>query len=499
MKSRVRQPRQSPGFWSRVKGLFGRSSVYEAGADSRTRRNWTKKNTGPNAAGASAPTLRARARDLVRNDAHASRAVTVVAGTTVGTGIEPRFKGAAAEKLAAEFRRWAKRCDKSGRLSFDALQLIAMRAVYQDGECFAIRRSRKSARLGFCIELLEADMLDETKNTQMKGGGEIVQGIEFGPEGEVVAYHFRTSHPGETAFGSGGMDTVRVAAANVIHVYLPLRPQQVRGITFLSPSMTTKVDLADFERFHLTSKKMESLITGFVVPSDDALRENALLDHDPEVGVEVMALDADGNKIERMEPGMLGTLENGKDIRFNTPTLVQGYTEYKRSNLQTVAIGWNLTYELLTGDLSQVNYSSLRAGMLEFWRFIDSLQWQMFIPCFCEGVERWFAEAAVLNNVMRSSDDIEVEWTPPKRAQVDPGKDVIADILLMRSGLAPYASKAQEHGYSAAEVIKATAEANRLMDEAGVVFDIDPRKYQFRGAAPVGTSPLPEAAPAKDE
>ena len=491
MKRATRQTRERPGLWSRIKSVFGaRSQVYEAGAESRTRRGWTRSNVGPNAAAKSAPTLRARARDLVRNDAHAARAVTVIAGTTVGTGIEPRFKGDVNDTLAKAFRAWATRADTSGRISFDALQLIAMRAAYQDGECFVIRRTRQGDRYRLRLDVLEADMLDETKSELLQGGGQIVQGVEFAADGECIAYHFRRRHPGEDVFGSTGIETIRVLAVNVIHVYLPLRPQQVRGITFLAPSMTTKVDLADFERFHLTSKKMESLMTGWVIPGADALTANSQLD--PDVGVEVMAIDADGNKIERMEPGMLGVLENGSDIRFSNPAPVQGYADFKRANLQTVAVGFGLTYELMTGDLSQVNYSSLRAGMLEFWRFIDSLQWQMFIPTFCQGVERWFLEEMRLTRQIPASAEIEVEWTPPKRQQVDPSKDILADYLRVRGGFASWASVLREHGSSEAEVIKDAADSAAALDEAGVVFDSDPRRYQWRGAAPVGVSPLPE-------
>ena len=55
-----------------------------------------------------------------------------------------------------------------------------------------------------------------------------------------------------------------------------------------------------------------------------------------------------------------------------------------------IAAGYRVPYELLTGDLSQVNYSSLRGGLVEFRRMVDALQWQLVIPGFCESVWRWF-------------------------------------------------------------------------------------------------------------
>jgi lambda family phage portal protein len=491
----VKQPK--PGFWRRVLNtLTFRASVYEGAAESRTRRGWTRSNVGPNTAATHAPTLRARARDLVRNDAHAARALQVIAGNVVGTGIQPRFIDDADQAMAKLWRQWSRKTDKTGRIGLDTLQLIAMRAAVQDGECFVVRRISRRVRRGLPlrIEILEADYLDETRNEQLRDGGSIVQGIEMNADGEVVAYHFRTAHPGDnlTLAGASGLGTVRILAEDVIHVYLPLRPQQMRGISFLAPSMTAKVDLGDYERFHLTSKKMEAAMTGFVLPGDN-LPPPA---NDAEIGSDIIAHDADGAIVEKIEPGLLAYLPNGKDIRFSNPAPVAGYSDYKRSQLQTIAVGWGVTYELMTGDLSQVNYSSLRAGMLEFWRFVDILQWSMFIPTFNDGVLEWFAEAVELagGDFDRAS---AVEWVPPKRSQVDPSKDLLADYLRVRAGFAGPSSVTLEHGYTAAEVAKDWAEWRALM--GGEPFDIDPKTYQWRGAAPANAPPLPQAAQNEEE
>lgn len=488
----------APGLWARIKAVFtGRSAyAYEGASESRTRRGWTRSNQGPNTVASWAPTLRARARDLVRNDAHAARAVQAIVGNVIGTGIEPRFVGDTADGVRAQWRRWARRCDVSGRHGFDALQLQACRALYVDGEAFIVRRWRRGRSNPLRLELLEADMLDESKSAVIDGG-RVIQGVEVADSGEVVAYHFRVAHPGETLAGmSLSIETVRIPAADVIHLYMPLRPQQMRGISFLAPAMTAKVDLGDFERFHLTSKKMESLITGWVVPSEQAIQPGP--DTDPELGLEVDAVDADGNSIERLEPGMLGRLKAGTDIRFSTPSLVQGYSDFKTSLLQTIAVGWGVTYELMTGDLSKVNYSSLRAGLLEFWRFVDQLQWQCVIPAL-QRVEEWFADSLALTGVLRNSDDMQVEWVPPKRHQVDPSKDLLADYLRARGGLAPLPDIMQEHGYSVEDIKTGNEEAFRVLDAAGIVLDIDPRNYQWRGAAPVNVAPLPSAPETTEE
>jgi len=78
-------------------------------------------------------------------------------------------------------------------------------------------------------------------------------------------------------------------------------------------------------------------------------------------------------------------------------------------------------YELLTGDLSQVNYSSIRAGLVEFRRMIDAVQWQLFVPMFCAPVWRWFAQAAWAAGRIPEP-MVRVEWSPPEFETVDPQK-----------------------------------------------------------------------------
>jgi len=64
-------------------------------------------------------------------------------------------------------------------------------------------------------------------------------------------------------------------------------------------------------------------------------------------------------------------LEAGEDIKFNAPAPAGGYREYLMTELQGIGAGVDVPYELLSGDLSNVNYSSYRAGMLGFRNTIE--------------------------------------------------------------------------------------------------------------------------------
>src|ERR1039457_5846762 len=97
---------------------------------------------------------------------------------------------------------------------------------------------------------------------------------------------------------------------------------------------------------------------------------------------------------------------------------------------------------MLTGDLSQTSYSSIRAGILSFRRLCEQIQYGVFIFQFCRPSWRAFIEAAVLAGRLNArdyqanrADYLAVQFHTPKWAWVDPEKDVNAEIKSIRAGL----------------------------------------------------------------
>jgi hypothetical protein len=203
-----------------------------------------------------------------------------------------------------------------------------------------------------------------------------------------------------------------VPATEIAHVYEKQRTQ-ARGVPWGAPVIRSLRDLDDYEVAELVRKKTEACVTAIVFGDDESQQ-----------GIAPTVIDADGNRVEQFEPGLIAYARGGKDIKFNQPSATGGYGEYKRASLHTISAGFRVPYELLTGDLSQVNYSSIRAGLVEFRRQIDAVQWQLFIPMFCAPVWRWFTEAAWAAGQIPSP-DVPVEWSPPKFEAVDPQKDAM--------------------------------------------------------------------------
>lgn len=421
--------------------------------------------------------LRDRMRDLVRNDALAAKAIQVLVSNIVGTGIRPRAASAdpALNKAAdAVFKRWSARCDADGHTDFHGLCALAVREMVEGGEVFALRiarRPREGLAIPMQIELKEADHLDSTKQDNRADGGRTVQGIEYDGQGRRRGYWLYPDHPGDLNPILGrSLQSVRIGADRVAHLFERQRVQN-RGVPWGVPAMRALRDLGDWQRAELVRKKTEACMVGIVFGADE-----------DQQSIAPIVEDADGNRIEQFEPGLIAYARGGKDIKFNQPSSAAGVYEWNRVHQHIISAGFRVPYEYLTGDLSQVNFASSRVGLNEFRRMIEAVQWQIVIPMFCEPIWRWAMETAATAGAIPSP-DVPVEWAPPRFESVNPLQDVTADIMEVRAGFATLQQMISKRGYDFAESMAEWQAAAAAIDAAGLVFDSDPRRMTKAGLA----------------
>jgi hypothetical protein len=73
------------------------------------------------------------------------------------------------------------------------------------------------------------------------------------------------------------------------------------------------------------------------------------------------------------------------------------HAAFARRALEASAVGTGLTYDQVAGDLTQANYSSLRAGKIEFRRLCEQVQYGMLIPMLVRPIaDRFHAQGALL-------------------------------------------------------------------------------------------------------
>ena len=503
-----------------IAGAFRPSArrAYEGASRGRRFQGWTPTNTTANTElFQSLEMLRARSRDMVRNDPHAARMIEVLAGNLVGAaGLTVRASSGRAqldERAMALWKQWVRRCDVGGVIGLSAVFKVAARELFEAGEVLIRRHIVTSAKAAeqrlnvpMRLEVIEADQLDFWKNQLSDGNGRIIHGVEMDGDGLVVAYWILPEHPG----GGNGLigqaftslrPSIRVPASEVIHLFQRLRAGQVRGVPTLAPVMTKLRDLGDYDQAERLRKKLEACVMAFITPSDEMLAagadqaEAAQMSPVQDSQIGARAVNADGAILEDMQPGMVVTLRNGKSVSFHTPQVASGTVEYESAQLRDVAVGSGLTYEMLTGDLRSVNYSSYRAGLIEFRRMIESLQWELFVPVCCERVWDWWTEIANLAGRLQTA-DIAGEWSTARWMSVDPYKDAVALQMNVRNGFIPLPEAIAEGGFHPETAMAQVAKFNELLDRLGIVLDSDPRHPLNQGDAPANAQQDPSADPA---
>lgn len=449
---------------------------YEANSTGRRTGGWTTAS-GSSANGEVGPALsrvRERVRDLVRNNPNAGRAVSLIESYIVGTGILSSIEAASSSqqaKLRSLWKDWCESidCDADGLHNFYGLQALAARTVAESGECLVVRRWRKMSDgykipVPFQIQVLEGDFIDTSKEQTLDNGGYILQGVEFNKRNQRVAYWLYNQHPGEKALSSKqGLLSKRVDAADVTHLYRVDRTGQVRGMSWGAPCVVRHHDLDAYEDAQLLRQRIASCFVAFVRDMETPVDSEAAADAFP----------------DKLEAGAVEILPPGKTIEFpNLPVVTNdGHTERV---LRSLAVGWGVTYEGITGDYSQVNYSSFRGAMLDFKRNVGKWQWLMFIPRFCNPVFGWFKEAVDLQG-LASVEGARALWTPPRFEMIDPTKEIPAIITGIRGGLQSLPEAIREQGYDVEEHIAEMKKGNDLLDKNKLIVDSDPRKIMKAG------------------
>jgi len=476
--------------------LFGGTPLYDGAGSGRRTLAWAVSNPGAVAALAfTQDNLRAKSRDLVRRNAWAAAGVEAFVANCIGTGIKPQSLVADPDQREAIQRLWWDWCefaDANGLTDFYGLQALATRAMLEGGEAIIRlrwRRPEDGLPVALQIQVLEAEHLPLAMNRELSNGNVIRAGIEFDRLGRRVAYHLYRSHPNDGGLapmsGAGGVDTVRVPAEEVIHLFRPLRPGQIRGEPWLARALVKLNELDQYDDAELVRKKTAAMFAGFITrltPEDNLLGEGSA--------------DANGVALAGLEPGTLQILEPGEDIKFSAPADVgSSYAEFMRQQFRAVAAAMGITYEMLTGDLTQVNYSSIRAGLLEFRRRCEAIQHGVIVHQLCRPIWRAWMDQAVLEGALalpgysrRRREYQTVKWIPQGWQWVDPQKEFNALKLAIRAGIMSRSEAISAYGYDAEDVDREIATDNRRADALGLVFDSDPRHDN----PPAPVNPFPQ-------
>lgn len=398
--------------------------------------------------------LLSRTRDLARNNPYVVSARESFVANTVGAGIVPSWLDLSPRQkkaLETAWLDWTDEADLDGAVDLYGLQALAAGALFEAGECF-FRLLRGSGPAGTLqLQILESEQCPLELVRTEANGNRTRSGIEFTPSGRIAAYWFHRRHPNDsTTLGEYG-DHVRVPAEDVIHVFRPTRPGQIRGVPWISAAVVKAFLLDRYDDAELDRKATAALFAGFITaPARSQSPLAGQKDVPSEPGIAMAGL----------QPGTMQILEPGEDIKFSEPADVGGqYEAFQYRNLLALCAATGVPYTAVTGDLRQANYSSLRAGLVEFRRRIEQLQHNTLVFQLCRRVAQvWVRQTVLAGRVRLPGFTAEparytrIKWIPPRFEWVDPWKDRKAEELAVNNGWKSRSDVIEAEGSDAEQV-----------------------------------------------
>lgn len=398
------------------------------------------------------PTLRARSREQMRNAPVALGALNTAVNHVVGTGLSCRptingkLLGLTDEQVTAwqddaafRFDEWA--CsiesDAARRLDFYGLQELAFRSFMESGDGFVLtpRLARADGAVRLALQLIEADRCCNPNRGQ--DTATLIDGVEIRSEtSEAVAFQFASVHPGDPTVAPTSNTWSRVPVRgdrtgrrSVLHLMKQLRPDQVRGVPWISPILEPLKQLQRWSDAELNAAVVSSLMSVFIKMDADAFQD--LFDEDAQASLVDKATSWSGE----MESGKAINLLPGEDITSPTPGRPNpDFDPFWTAMVRQIGMALGLPFEVLVMHF-QSSYSAARAALLMAWK-----EWRgrrdFLAKTLCQPVyELWLADEVADNRISAAgffSDPViraawcGAEWTGDALGSLDPVKEALA-------------------------------------------------------------------------
>jgi lambda family phage portal protein len=446
--------------------------------------------------------LRARSRDLFKNNEHAAKFARLVRNNVVGpegftfhsraANPDGTLDTADCRAIENAFWDWCKpqHCDVTGRRSFVDICRIAATSLARDGE-FLIKRVRNAGKYGYQLQPINVDRLDTMLNRAPTAGqNAIIMGVEVDAVRRPVAYHIWTSMPG---LGADPRRTrERVPANEIIHGFIPLEEEQTRGVPWLHAAMRVLNDLKGYREAAVIAARIGASKMGVWVTPDGG---------PPPGSSDGGSSNSEDDYITDVQPGTFDFAPDGYTFKeFNPAYPHDQFDAFCKATLRGVSSAIGAAYSTLANDLENVNYSSIRAGVLDErdeWMVIQNV----FIALMPTPVVEDWMEMALLRGAIRLPTGSALPankldkflahlWQGRRWQWVDPEKDINAAVTALQHKLASPQQIAMQTGRDVDDILDDWVAFEAMCKQRGIT----PPTFV---ASPASAKPAP--APAAGE
>jgi lambda family phage portal protein len=473
----------------RFSTLFGSSGVYNGNADVI----------------GNLQTLRAKSRELFRNNPYFAKLEQILLTNVVGSnGIRLQSKCVTANgkvdkqasaAIEASWQKYSttKHCDYRQELSWREMCNVALQSLIKDGEIFAKLIYDKNNPWSFSVELLDADSCASNHYAILTNGNTVAAGIELDSKtGKKVAYWFKQrNNRTQIFYNENTQEFVRVTADQIIHYFKPQFVGQLRGLPFGVSVYTRAHNIKGYEEAAIISQRISASQSGFFEPTGESSEEftgdEEELDNEGE---------PTGDFVMQAEPGVFRKIPAGYRLANFTPNInSQDFAQFMKCMLRGYATGFNVGYSAIASDYSDGNYSSLRLEALADRDAYKCMQTDL-IEGFCQPIVGKWIEAAYLvgiirvnGNQLRKSIDYyeKFEFQPRRWQWVDPAKEMNAYEKAIRLRLTSRSAIIRERGDDPETVFEEIANEEQYIVDAGSELVLQTYNQQQKTGSESGT------------
>ncbi|GHU50698.1 phage portal protein [Clostridia bacterium] len=441
---------------------------YDAGSFDRLNAAWRVINESAEMGDRSSrDVIRARSRDLEQNSDIANAILAAHKRNVIGSGftLQAKTGDEVLDELIEDYwKAWCRKenCDVTGVQSFNQILRMAVIRKKVDGGILILKRYTKGGVVPFKLQTIEVDELDSGVFAPRNKENKIAGGIEYNSFNKAVGYYIRQ-------YQLDGMisEPVYIPAKDVIFYFTKRRPSQVREMSDMVTSITRIRDINEFMTAVAVKERIAACLAVFikkVLPQGITGRN-----------VSKPMAGSGGYGSKNLTPGMITELNPGDDIGVVDPKSQSiDATNFLKLQQRLIGSGQGLSYEAVSRDMSETNYSSARQGAIE-----DELTYAEEVEALRETVMDEIYETFVISLYLCGKLELadfwdnprkylKHNWVSPAKKWIDPQKESNANKIALLTGQKSYQQIAAESGKDWKEIIDENAEAMEYAKSKGI-------------------------------
>lgn len=428
------------------------------------------------------PTMRARCRDAVRNNALVEGAVTTHKSDVVGPDGPKLDVQSDSEQYNREaediWQEWAANCDYNRQWALVDFLRQDIEAAWTAGDSITqvLYDRQQPAAMKFRLLGIAADRL-ETPIDRF-GDRNVIMGVEVNDHGRPTHYHIaEPTYYGPYRAWTGKY--TRLPTSQVQHIFEAIEPGQVRGIPWLASSLRSISQSNAFDRETIEAARTAALFGAVAVTQPGAIEPGEYERTTGKVTIPTRSM-------MYAPPGY-----DVKQLQAQHPN--NRYVEFQHEQFRKIgrAVGMPLLTVLL--DARTHNYSSARYDGQVYRRHLQVIQSrltrQRCVPC----ANQVLLDAERAGVIRRRPPRVHLSWGWPQPPEIDEQKAALADEIKLRIGSASLSQVCASHNRSFEEVVQARLRDDEYLRENGL-----PTVSEMLGAA-TNSSPQPAGDESDDD